>query len=458
MYYAITDIETTGGNARREKITEIAIYKYDGEKIIDELVTLVNPERNIPMQIQQLTGITNEMVADAPKFYEIAKRVVEITQDCIFVAHNAAFDYNFIQQEFKSLGFDFQRENLCTVKLSRKLLPGYPSYSLGVLSQQLGIEIEARHRASGDARATVELFSKLLATYNGKDIADVELTEVLKGLNENLDKKTIKTLPESTGVYYFLNEQHTPIYIGKSINIKKRVLSHFSNKKSNRAMEMKSETVHIDYAITGSEMVALLHESAEVKAHMPHYNRLLRRSSFSWGLFVDTDKDGYINLSLKRNNQKNGLAHVLFGNKKEAENYLHRQIEDYNLCQKLCGVYKSDSACFHHQIGMCNGACIGEEPTEDYNHRVMTLLAKTSIPNDSFFIIDKGRNSNEKSVVKISHGVYKGFGFFEPGLVHNTEELHDFIKPADDNKDARTIINSFLSRKKYEKLIHFTES
>jgi DNA polymerase-3 subunit epsilon len=455
MYYAITDIETTGGNAKREKITEIAIYKFDGNKIVDELVTLVNPERNIPVQIQQLTGITNEMVANAPKFYEIAKQVVEITHDCIFVAHNAAFDYNFIQQEFKSLGFDFQRENLCTVKLSRKLLPGYPSYSLGILSQQLGIEIDGRHRASGDAKATVELFSKLLATYDGKDIADVELTDVLKGLNENLDKNTIKKLPESTGVYYFLNEQHSPIYIGKSINIKKRVLSHLSNKKSTRAMEMKSETVHIDYEITGSEMIALLHESAEVKAHMPHYNRLLRRSTFSWGLFVHTDNEGYINLSLKRNNQKNGYAHVLFGNKKEAENYLHRQIEDYKLCQKLCGAYKSNSACFHHQIGMCNGACVGEESPEKYNDRVMQLLEKTSIPNDSFFIIDKGRNNGEKSVVKISHGTYKGFGYFDLSLISNAEELHDCINLADDNKDARTIINSFLSRKKYEKIIPY---
>jgi DNA polymerase-3 subunit epsilon len=457
MFYAITDIETTGGNALREKITEIAIYKFDGEKIVDQLVTLINPERNIPFQIQQLTGITNEMVADAPKFYEVAKKVVEITKDCIFVAHNATFDYNFIKQEFKSLGYDFQRENLCTVKLSRKLLPGLPSYSLGVLSSQLGIEIEARHRASGDALATVELFSILIKKHSGNDISDVEIAEVLKGLNSNLDKKVLKTLPENTGVYYFLNEQHEPIYIGKSINIKKRVHSHFSNKKSTRAIEMKSQTAHIDYAITGSEMVALLHESAEVKSFMPHFNRLLRRSTFSWGLFAHTDDNGYINLGLQRINQKNGSANVLFSNKKEAENYLHKIIEDYKLCQKLCGVYQSKAACFHYQIGMCEGACMGEEDPEEYNHRVLQFLEKTTIPNDSFFIIDKGRNTDEKSVIKISHGVYKGFGYFEPESIQNSDELHDFIQPADDNKDARSIINSFLSRKKYEKIIYFKE-
>lgn len=457
MYYAITDIETTGGNAIREKITEIAIYKYDGEKIVDQLVTLVNPERNIPLQIQQLTGITNEMVASAPKFYEIAKQVVEITEGCIFVAHNSAFDYNFIKQEFKSLGYNFQRQNLCTVKLSRKLLPGLTSYSLGILSAQLGIKIEGRHRASGDALATVELFSKLLKTHNGHDITDVEIADVIKGLNENLDKNVLKNLPEDTGVYYFLNEQHDPIYIGKSINIKKRVHSHFSNKNSTRAIEMKSQTAHIDFTITGSEMVALLHESAEVKSHMPHFNRLLRRSTFSWGLFAQTDNDGYINLTLKRINQKNGAANVLFSNKKEAENYLHKVIEDYQLCQKLCGVYKSAAACFHHQIGLCKGACIGEESPEIYNDRVMQFLEKTTIPNDSFFIVDKGRNTNEKSVIKISHGVYQGFGFFEPELIQNQNELHDYIKPADDNKDARSIINSFLSRKKFERLIYFTE-
>lgn len=457
MNYVITDIETTGGNARREKITEIAIYKFDGQQIVDELTTLVNPERHIPLQIQQLTGITNEMVADAPKFYEIAKDVVELTKDCVFVAHNAAFDYNFIQHEFKALGYDYQREYLCTVKLSRKLLPGLPSYSLGVLSSQLGIEIENRHRAAGDAMATVELFQRLLQTHNGEDLSDVELSEVLRGINTQLNKNDLKTLPEKTGVYYFLDEQHNPIYIGKSVNIKKRVYSHFSNKRSVRATEMKSNIASIDYAITGSELVALLHEAAEVKRYMPHYNRLLRRSIFTWGLFASTNLEGYITLSLKRNNLKNGDALVLFNNKKEGEKYLYRQIEHYELCQKFCGVYKSESGCFHQQIGLCHGACLGEESPEEYNTRVQSLINETSIPDNSYFIVDKGKTREEKAIVKIEHGVYKGFGFIEKALVNNTDDLHDAITAYDDDKDVRSILRSFISRKKYQELIYFSE-
>lgn len=455
MNYAITDIETTGGNARHEKITEIAVYKYDGEKITDQLSTLINPERHIPLQIQQLTGITNEMVADAPKFYEVARRIVELTENCIFVAHNAAFDYNFIQQEFKHLGYEYQRQYLCTVKLSRKLIPGLPSYSLGVLTNHLGINIENRHRASGDAKATVKLFRYLMQQYNGGDLTEIEISEVLKGLNANLDKDILKRLPESAGVYYFMNENNDPIYIGKSINIKKRVYSHFSNKKSVRTIEMKSNTAVIDYALTGSELVALLYEAAEVKKHTPHYNRLLRRSIFTWGLYVYRDLHGYINLNLKRNNQKNGIALVLFNNKKEGEKYLHRQIEKYELCQKLCGVYKTDTSCFHHQIGLCHGACMGEEAPGDYNARVQQLIDSTSIPGQSYFIIDKGRSAGEKSVVKVENGVYKGFGFAEKEIIEQIELLHDIIHYHEDDKDIRAILRSYLNSKRYERLLYY---
>lgn len=455
MYYAITDIETTGGNARHEKITEIAIYKFDGTKIIDQLNTLVNPERLIPQYIQQLTGITNEMVEDAPKFYEIARDIVELTADCVFVAHNAAFDYNFIQREFKSLGYDYQRQYLCTVKLSRKLFPGLPSYSLGNLTTQLNISIENRHRASGDALATVELFRQLMIQHNGGDITDVEIADVIKNINENLDKSTLKALPEKAGVYYFLNENHEPIYIGKSINIKKRVYSHFSNKKSVRAVEMKSGTAHIDYTLTGSELVALLFEASEVKKHKPHYNRLLRRTIFNWGLFHSTDSKGYINLALQRNTQKKGTALILFKNKKDGEKYIHNLVEKYELCQKLCGLYNSTSACFHHQIGMCKGACLGIEPPESYNARVKQVVEVTSIPNSSFFIIDKGRDNHEKAVVKIENGVYKGYGFAEKDLVKSISDLNEIIDVQEDNKDVRSIIKSFLNQKKYEELIYF---
>ncbi|MDA3866911.1 MAG: exonuclease domain-containing protein [Salinivirgaceae bacterium] len=455
--YTIIDIETTGGNAKKEKITEVAIYKFDGAEVVDEFVTLINPEQSIPYYIQQLTGITNEMVKGAPKFYEVAKNIVEITENAVFVAHNAAFDYNFIQEEFRSLGYDFHRQVLCTVKLSRKIIPGHASYSLGHLSDALGISLQNRHRAAGDALATVHLFQHLLTQIKDADITDVALGDMLTGLNENLDKNTLKHLPESTGVYYFRNENGEIIYIGKSINIKKRVHDHFAHKKSMRSIQMKAAIAEIDCVNTGSELIALLHEAAEVKRFMPMYNKLLRRTIFNWGLYINNDEQGYMNLALQRNTPKNGTALVLYKNKKEAENHLFAQIEKYELCQKLCGVYKSTKACFHHQIGMCRGACIGAEDPDQYNKRVTQFLVNTTIPSNSFFIIDKGRNAGEKSIVHIENGIYKGFGYIETEEMNNLENLSHAIELHDDNKDVRTIIVSFLTRKRYEKVLQCGE-
>lgn len=454
MLYAITDIETTGGNAKKEKITEIAIYIFDGEKVIDQITTLINPEQTIPYYIQQLTGITNEMVQGAPKFYEIAKDIVKLTENCIFVAHNAAFDYNFIKEEFKSLGFDYERQNLCTVKLSRKLLPGHGSYSLGILSASLGIEVQNRHRASGDALATVELFKILLEKTGNEDISDLEIADILKGLNKNLDKAILKNLPETTGVYYFMDEDHTPLYIGKSINIKKRILSHFSNKSAKKT-QMKANTCYIDYEKTGSELVALLYEASEVKHHKPLYNRLLRKNSFNWGLYSFIDENDFINLELKRNTLKDGNALLLFKNKKEGENFLHKQIEIYNLCQNLCGVYKSENGCFHYQINMCKGACVGKESPSNYNVRVNKLIENTAIPANNFFIIDQGRSMSEKGIVKIENGIYKGFGYIEDNLMNDTTNFHDAIITQEDNKDVRSIIKSFVNRKRFEQIINY---
>src|SRR4030042_3543654 len=273
--YAIIDIETTGGSARLEKITEIAIYQHDGEKITGEYVTLVNPERNIPYFITNLTGITNEMVENAPRFYEIAKTIVELTEGRKFVAHNARFDYSFIRQEFKSLGYKFRRSLIDTVTLSRKLYPGYRSYSLGNICRELKIVINDRHRASGDALATVRLFEMLLERdreINGNRSDLIRNTRLSK-LNPRLDISKIDIIPEEPGIYYFYNEDGELIYIGKSRNLQQRITTHLSNNTSNRTMEMRDLIADIDWDLTGSELIALLRESFEIKDNKPFYNR-----------------------------------------------------------------------------------------------------------------------------------------------------------------------------------------
>lgn len=455
--YSIIDIETTGGSSRSERITEIAIYIHDGQTITDEFVTLVNPERNIPYFITNLTGITNEMVENAPKFYEIAKKIVELTEGQIFVAHNARFDYSFIKEEFKSLGFNFRRSILDTVTLSRKLLPGHKSYSLGNICNDLGITINGRHRAAGDAFATTRLFELLLEkdqSLSGTQ-SDLIRNKMISKLNPMLDISKIDNIPEEPGIYYFYNEKGDLIYIGKSRNLLKRISSHLSNNKSNRTMEMRDSIADIDWDLTGSELIALLKESQEIKANKPLYNRAQRRTGFQWGIYHFYDHNGYLNFEYRQaKNEENPLS--LFTSRNKIKSKLESLIETYNLCQKLCGLYDTNGACFHHQVGICKGACCELEDITSYNERAKKVLEEFAFKQSNFFIIDKGRDESERSAVKIVNGKYAGFGFFNiDDMGFGMEAIHDCIKPAMDNQDIHIILKSYLKRNRVEKIIEF---
>jgi DNA polymerase III subunit epsilon len=458
--YAVVDIETTGGSPKSEKITEIAIYISDGKEIVDEFISLVNPEKPIPYFITSLTGITNEMVADAPKFYEIAKQLVELTEDKIIVAHNVSFDYRFIRSEFKSLGYDFNRNNLCTLQLSRRLFPGHHSYSLGNICKDLGISIENRHRAAGDALATVKLLEMLLNKCNengGDNILAAAARPNLKNLHPLLDNKIIDNLPEETGVYYFLNDQNQVIYIGKSRNIKQRIYSHLSNNSTRRTIELKENIASIECEVTGSELIALLIESSEIKKHSPYYNRAQKRKVMQYGLFSFKDDKGYLNLKIDRTASRiNDTPYTCFTNQSEARTILSGLAERYWLCQKLCGLYETEGACFHHEIRQCNGACIGKESPAVYNNRVTKALSTFYYENKNFLIIDKGRNHSERSIVQVENGKYVGFGYLntEESYVH-LDSLIDCIKLYEDNRDIHQIIRSYLNHNEVEKIIKY---
>ncbi len=336
---------------------------------------------------------------------------------------------------------------MCTKKLSRKFLPGMRSYGLGNLCKELKIEITDRHRASGDARATVKLFEYLL-----QQESDLEHVP-LKGLNSRLSREEIMNLPESPGVYYFHEEDGNIIYIGKSINIKSRILAHLSNNLTKRAVEMRDRVVHITYELTGSELVALLLESDEIKKYKPVFNRSLRRSIFNYGLFSYTGTDGYIRLSIERLKGER-LPLTSYTSREEGRNHLIRIRNEFALCQKLCGLYHSDGTCFEYHIGDCKGACAGIEPPESYNDRVIDAISKYSYMNKNFFIIDDGRSSDEVSVVKVENGRYVGFGYVEMESIHGDSTiLHDVIRKYDDNKDVHVILRGFLRKNSFEKLI-----
>lgn len=452
--YAILDIETTGGKYNEEGITEIAIYKFNGQTVIDQFITLINPEREIQEFVVNLTGINSSMLRNAPKFFEVAKRIIEITTDCIIVAHNAQFDYRILRTEFKRLGYEFERETICTVELSKELIPDLPSYSLGKLSRSLGIPVSDRHRAAGDAQATVKLFQMLMNKDSEKTVIQTAIRKKPKYQLEPRHLDIIEKLPTATGVYYMHKEGGDIIYIGKSKNIKKRINQHFTS-TSPKSKKIQSQVVAVTYEVTGSELVALLKESEEIKRNKPIFNRALRRTIFTHALYTFRDVNGYINLKIDKANGKTNPI-TTFSNRQSAKQFLFKAVETYGLCQKLAGLYKTKSACFNYGIKECNGACIQVESPELYNNRIIQLIDKNSYQSKNLVIIDRGREIDERSAILIENGVFKGLGFFNLNYqITNIDVLQSIITPMENNRDTQHIIQAYLRKQKRLKILEF---
>ncbi len=422
--------------------------------MVDQFISLVNPEIPIQPFVVKLTGINNAMLRSAPKFFEVAKRIIEITSDCIIVAHNASFDYRILRTEFKRLGYDFQAKTLCTVELSKKLIPEQPSYSLGKLVRALGIPMADRHRASGDAMATTKLFKMLLEKDVEKQILnDFIKQEIQKGIAPKL-LDIVEHLPSKTGIYYIHNEKGNLIYIGKSRNIKKRINQHFTG-TSTKSKKIQREVFTVTCEETGSELIALLKESEEIKINKPIYNRDQRKSIFEWALYSEKDTNGYLNLRLqKADGRKKEITS--FTTLQEGKNALFRITEKYHLCQKLTGLYQTNSDCFQYKIKECDGACIGKILPEEYNKRVQKFIAENSFENKNIVLLDRGRNINERSAVLIENGIYKGYAFYDLNYqVTHIDILKNILIPMQHNRDVKTIIQGQIRRSKSIKVISF---
>ena len=452
--YAILDIETTGGQFNEEGITEIAIYKFDGYEVVDQFISLINPEIPIQPFVVKLTGINNAMLRSAPKFFEVAKRIIEITTDCVLVAHNASFDYRILRTEFRRLGYDFNVKTLCTVELSKKLLPEQESHSLGKLVRALGIPMTDRHRASGDALATVKLFKLLLAKDIQKEILNELIkTEVEKGIEPKL-LDIITSLPSKTGIYYIYDEDGNLIYIGKSNNIKKRINQHFTGSNT-KCKKIQSMVYRVGYEETGSELIALLKESEEIKINKPKLNRAQRKNIFQWALYSEMDTNGYLNLKLqKADGRKKEI--IAFASLEEGKNALFRITSEHELCQKFTGLYQTSKECFQFKIKECDGACIGKISPLEYNERVTAFVQKHLFESENMVIIDKGRTTSERSAVLIENGIYRGYAFYELNFQINTIEiLKNILIPMQNNRDTKTIIQSHIRRSKTVKIRKF---
>ncbi len=423
--YSIIDVETTGGKFNEEGITEIAIYKFDGIKVIDQFISLLNPEIPIQPFVQQLTGINNKMLSNAPKFYQVAKRILEITDNTILVAHNSSFDYRMMKVEFDRLGYDFIIPQLCTVNLSKKLIPDMESYKLGKLVKSLGIPISNRHRAAGDAMATVELFKLLLIKDKSKQIVN----KIIKKEDVKIKNKFIKIIQDLknvTGIYYLYNEIGKIIYIGKSKNIKNRV-NQLLTGNTNKSLKIQLEVSSVSFESCGNELVALLKESDEVKIHKPKFNKLLKKEILKFGLELCIDQRNMKFLRIIHFDQNSKYIET-FSSLKNANN-------------RLINIYKKYE--IEDQKSLIN------------NIKIENFIKEFSFPYSNMIIIDKGRNIDEKSVILIKKSNYVGYGYFNLNYqITNYNILESLIIESNTSLNSNKLIIAFIKKNKVEKIIN----
>lgn len=450
MEFAIVDIETTGGSATYHKIVEIAIIIHNGYEVIDSFQTLINPERYIPANVSLIHGITNEMVEQAPKFFEVAKKIFQMTENRIFVAHSVNFDYSFIKKEFEALGGSFPRKKLCTVRLSKQLIPGHRSYSLGNICGNLGISISDRHRAFGDAEATAKLFTKLVEKDAGFSVIKAFLNRKSKqtSLPPHLEKSSFDRLPSQTGVYYFHDDHGNVIYVGKALNIKERVAEHFSGNTHTKTRQMFLPNIKdVTYEVTGNEFLALLLENESIKKHFPRYNRTNKTFDLNHGIYTYEDQNGYMRALIGKAGKRDKPV-TTFKTVSQATTAMLKLSMQHRLCLRLNGLLGShESKCeYGHSKDEKCLACGPQSDIVKYN-RNFQLAMNDLLGNKSYIIKTNGRKMDEEGFVYVEKGKFLGFGYVSRDeQITSPEELKGYLKGCYDTQDSQTIIHSFLKK------------
>lgn len=431
MLYAVVDIETTGGFAAGNGITEISIMVHDGVEVVSVFDTLINPEQDIPDYIASLTGISNDMVMDAPVFSNVAADIYELLHDKVFVAHNVNFDFSFVKYHLGLSGYELNCKKLCTVRMSRKLLPGHTSYSLGKLCAALNIVIHNRHRAGGDAAATAVLLTLLLSADTEGIIAQtLSRTSKEQVLPPNLPKSQVDRLPKSPGVYYFKDHKGEVIYVGKAKNIYKRVCSHFSGNNAGKQRQDFLKYIYtIDFETCGTELMAFILEAAEIKRLWPQNNRALKRYEQKYALYVFEDQNGYMRLGIDKYKKQLAVLYI-FNTLLEGYDLLRLLIREHLLCEKLCYIQKNRSCCTGHEEGKCSGACAGKESAAAYNVRVKYAIAYLKSILPTFAVIGEGRTEDEQSCLLVEEGKFYGMGYISHYTdINGTEMLKSVLQP-----------------------------
>ncbi len=445
--YAIVDIETTGSYAAANGITEISIRVHDGTAVIEKFETLINPGQPIPYYIQAMTGITDKMVSNAPAFSDVAEKIYTILHDKIFIAHNVNFDYSFVNAQLKQCGFDLNSKKLCTVRLSRKIFPGFPSYSLGKLCHSLGIKINDRHRAGGDADATVNVFELLLQNDKEQHIQkSLQRNSKEAILPPNVPKEHFTQLPYTPGVYYFHNEKGKIVYVGKANNIRYRVNSHFSNNAESRQKQNFMQHVYaITYQSCGTELMSCILESTEIKKRWPVFNSSQKKWEDVYGIFMYEDQNGYQRLCIDKNRKRLNPVYT-FHYLVDGHAIIRKLIKDFHLCPKLCFLQKDKGKCDDINEGYCNSACEQKELPALYNRRVEEA-AYSLRTRPSFAIVDNGLNGEDKSCILVWEGVFYGMGYIPADAqITNPDLLKDYLTTYKENSFIRNLVHGYAAR------------
>lgn len=445
--YAIVDIETTGSYAAANGITEISIHVHDGTTVVEKFETLINPGQPIPYYIQAMTGINDKMVATAPRFEEVAEKIYNILHDKIFIAHNVNFDYSFINSHLKECDYDLNSKKLCTVRLSRKIFPGFPSYSLGKLCQSLGIQINDRHRAGGDTAATVKVFELLLKNDKEQHIQkSLQRNSKEAILPPNVPKEHFSQLPYTPGVYYFHNEKGKVVYVGKANNIRYRVNSHFSNNSESRQKQNFMQHVYaISYQSCGTELMSCILESTEIKKRWPIFNSSQKRWEDVYGIFTYEDQNGYQRLAIDKNRKRLHPVYT-FHYLVDGHAIIRKLIKDFNLCPKLCFIQKDSAKCEGIIEEYCFGGCEQLEDAKVYNQRVKKAC-DTLRSQPSFAIIDKGVNGDDQSCILVQEGSFYGMGYIPADApITNLDSLKDYLTTYKENSFIRNLVNGYAAR------------
>ncbi|MEN1784358.1 MAG: exonuclease domain-containing protein [Bacteroidota bacterium] len=420
--YAVLDIESTGGKYNEEGIMEIAIYRFDGEETVDRFISLINPEREIQPFVTKLTGINSQMLRSAPKFHEVAKRIIEITEDAVVVAHNAQFDYRILRTEFRRLGYNYERKTLCTVDLSQKLLPDAESHSLGKLVRSLGIAVSDRHRANGDALATLKLLKLLLAKDLDKSITKSIVRAETLGELSTRQLDMVEALPTEMGIYYMYNKEGDLLFLGKTKNLKRRVNQHFTN-QSKLARQLQKETKKVTFERTGNELAAILKEEAEIQKSRPKLNKRIPQKGFSHGIYIDTSPDGLLQLTAAPANRQDRRLSS-FASLGASKAFLKNLRKAYALEGQNAEAFES---------------CLN------------TLEKRYSIQNRSLVLLDKGRTLGERCVFLIVKGTFKGMGYTDLNhQINNLSILNTIITPFDKSTNTTYNIETYLRKNKLE--------